>query len=386
MPDLPIGVEEAVASDLDVNSPGGFQAALAKQAGVEIPEGAQAPSDTDVASGLTTVEESADGQPRDERGRFAPAAPSSEESGQGAAPAEGQREEGEQLDPELAALLERHDGDPVAALRALNEEARNAQSLIGRHSAEVGEMREKLARLEGRMEEQSRVPRTVAPTLNSESLVDLVADRGGRHAVLELIQAGHDEATIERAFQTWAEYDDTPYEALAARQDYRMAMLEFENEQQQPGQPQVDPTLAEIKRERQLGAAVAAAKQGISDAEWSAIKDHLIPAFSDEQTPEIIKNAVVSDDPQTQLQGITALVQIARGRAIAAATTQANQERTEQVKQTKRAVQVGSGSLRPVQKRQPEEPQNREERIKSFHEALLRTETTSVADSLTFGK
>lgn len=387
MTDLPGG-------DLDVNTTAGFNAALAELAGVEVPEGALealAGTDTDVSSGLTTVEESTGEKPRDERGRFAPAAPKPEGDDQGAAPAAEEREgeEGQQLDPELSALLERHGGDPVAALRAAQEEAKNAQSVIGRQGNELGEARraqqelaERIARLEGRLEATPQQP--TAP-IQSEQLANLVVERGGRQAVVDLIQAGYDDATVERAFATWAEYDDTPYEALAARQDWRMALASHESQQGQQGaQPQEDPTLAEIKRERQLGSAIASVRSGMEAGEWAAIKDHLIPAFEDPQTAEIIKKAVVSDDQQTQLQGMSALVQIARGRAIAAATAQANAERSTQLKQGKQAAQVATGSLRPVQQRQPETPQNREERVKAFHEALLRTETTSVFDGLTY--
>lgn len=373
---------------LDVNTTAGFNAALAELAGVEVPEGALEAlegADTDVASGLTTVEESTGEKPRDERGRFAPAAPKPEGDDQGAAPAAEEREgEEQQLDPELSKLLERHGGDSVAALRALQEEARNAQSVLGRQGNELGELRQQIARLEGRMEEQSRQPRQPTAPIQSEQLANLVVERGGRQAVVDLIQAGYDDATVERAFATWAEYDDTPYEALAARQDWRMALASHEQQGQPAAQPQEDPTLAEIKRERQLSSAIASVRSGMEAGEWAAIKDHLIPAFEDPQTAEIIKKAVVSDDQQTQLQGMSALVQIARGRAIAAATAQANAERSTLLKQGKQAAQVATGSLRPVQQRQPEEPQNREERVKAFHEALLRTETTSVFDGLTY--
>lgn len=383
MPDVPGG-------GLDVNTTAGFNAALAELAGVDVPEGALEAlegADTDVSSGLTTVEESTGEQSRDERGRFAPAAPKSDDAAQGAAPAAEEREgeEEQQLDPELSALLERHGGDTVAALRAAEQERRNLESVLGRQGGELGSLREQIARLEGRMEEQSRQPRQPTAPIQSDQLANLVVERGGRQAVVDLIQSGYDDATVERAFATWAEYDDTPYEALAARQDWRMALASHEaQEGQQAAPPQEDPTLAEIKRERQFGSAVASVRSGMEAGEWAAIKDHLIPALEDPQTAEIIKKAVVSDDQQTQLQGMSALVQIARGRAIAAATAQANAERSTQLRQGKQAAQVATGSLRPVQQRQPEGEQSREDRVKKFHEMLMSTETTSVFDGLTY--
>lgn len=385
MPEISQGVETGGnPSDQDVNTDAGFHAAVTSAAGIEVsPEQIERieGADTSVAGGLTTHEESAQtDQNRDEQGRFAPAAPQPE-------PVEGVAPEGDQVDPEIAALLERHGGDAVAALADLRTQAAEAQSLIGRHSGEVGELREQVARLEGRMEAQAQTPASQPVQLSQVSQDELESsvDRyGGRQTVIGLIQAGYDDGVIERAFATWAEFDDSPYEALAARQDYRLAVSA---PQAAPAAEQTtDPNQQWVAQKRQqeqlqenMNAALGAVQTSLG-ADWEVVKPHLSEALG--EAPELVQRAVTSDDPATQKQGVEALVTLARGRAIAAATAQVNEERAAQVRGTKQAAQVATGSLRPAQERKPEGEETREDRIARFHKALLSAESTSVHDNL----
>lgn len=376
---------------IDVNSDSGFNRALAQAAGSTVSEERLAEldeSDTSVASGLTT-EESAQDRPRDEQGRFAPAAqPDTEEETEGAAP-----EQEEQTDPELASLLERHEGDVNAALAAALQERREAQSLIGRQGNELGqerqarqELAERLARLEGRLEAQ---PQAAAPQIvderTAEYIDNLIADKGG-HAALQWAIGQQNPQLIEATIDSWLLEDPAEATPVKVRYEVNKALYERDREQGQQDKPQDDQFVEQLRAERQMHSAMETVSKSMNEAEWGVIREHLVPTLEDEKTPDLIKNAVVSQDQDTQVQGINALVQLARGRVVAAATSQATQTRQAEVKAQKQAAQVATGSQRPVAQRQPGDEMSTEERIKRFHDLLMSTETTSVSDGLTYAR
>ncbi len=374
--------------ELDVNTDAGFLAALGKAAGRTVDEETLSKveeSDRSVARGLEIAEEESarPGQPRDgETGRFVrqPVEPP--------APQEGVALEDEEQDDPIAALLGQYDGDANAALAAAIKERDNAQSLIGRHSAEVGELRERLAKMEGRLEERAAAPAAPAPQITSQDIAWLdeqVAEHGGRDVMGWVIDnAPH---LIDAATEAWGR-DDRPGAAFEAAR-FATRLETFETREPQPeSRRQEDPTLAEIKMERALGAAIANLRSSMSEGEWEAISPHIPAVLEDANTPDLIKKAVFSDDEKLRQQGFQSLEQLARGRAIAAATQAARKKQEDETKQTKRVVsQVGTGSLRPAEERKPEniEEMSSEERHKLFKERLLGAETTSVADGLTYG-
>lgn len=376
---------------IDVNSDSGFNRALAQAAGSTVSEERLAEldeSDTSVASGLTT-EESAPGRSRDEQGRFAPAAPlAEEEEPEGAAP-----EQEEQTDPELASLLERHEGDVNAALAAALQERREAQSLIGRQGNELGqerqarqELAERLARLEGRLEAQ---PQAAAPQIvderTAEYIDNLIADKGG-HAALQWAIGQQNPQLIEATIDSWLLEDPAEATPIKVRYEVNKALYERDREQGQQDKPQPDQFVEQLRAERQMHSAMETVRKSMNETEWGVVREHLVPTLEDDSTSELVKDAVVSQDQDTQIKGIKALVQIARGRAVAAATSQATQTRQAEVKAQKLAAQVATGSQRPVAQRQPGDEMSTEERIKRFHDLLMSTETTSVSDGLTYAR
>ncbi len=172
------------AGHIDPNTGSGFMEAIAKSLGKEIPEGGfeSAPS-TSVAAGLTFGEETLPAPTTDPSAPVEPEAPASEGDGGGDAPLH--------EDPEVAAYLERYQGDPDKALKAAVE----ASKLIGRQGNELGEARERLARLEGTVEAlRTAVPPAQAPQAQFitpeviESVETAVAEQGGHH--------GFDRATL----------------------------------------------------------------------------------------------------------------------------------------------------------------------------------------------
>lgn len=368
---------------LDPNSDAGFNALLAQQAGAEVPEGvleALEDSDTTVAAGLTT-EESTQERPRDELGRFAPAAQQPEEP-EGAAP-EPQTDPWANVSPELREEFER-----------TRQERDHAQTLIGRQSGELGELRQAQARLEGRLEEMSRhqaAPQAPAVPPDLDRLSDLYAQRGPQGMMGWVIDNA--PGWIEEAEDLWAL--DDPQGA----REFTKARLQHEAAFSQPAPAapaapapsplgEYAPFLEQMKLDHDIAATLGEVR-GQVGAEWDVVKDHLVPVLEADETPAIIKNAVASPDEATRLQGMTALVQLARGRAIAQATAQvSDRQKAERDAALKSgALRVAGGSQRPVAQRQPASPQEMtsEERQEAFRKALLATETTSVSDGLTFG-
>jgi hypothetical protein len=189
MPDVTSGLEPDELSGLDPDSDAGFAARLAQKVqGDDVTDEAKAAiasldkGDRSVQAGL---QESAPTTPRDDQGRFAPAAQESEEEEEGAAPDEEEQEE----DDPIARFIEQH-GDEKEAVAAALREKEEAQSLIGRQGNELGETRkreqelaERLARLEGRLEATPAGPprhRSVEKNWTSGSRARTQMAQGGR--------------------------------------------------------------------------------------------------------------------------------------------------------------------------------------------------------------
>lgn len=360
-----------------------FTAALAEAAGVESPAESTPDVSTEVSAGLTGLEE----QPRDDKGRFAGSPASEEETPAEEAPEEGQAEPEEPAaNPALASLIEQH-GSEQAALEALLTERENAQSLIGRQGNEVGELRNQLNELRGYVQglgQQQEAPPEI-PTLNEavvEGLESLFEQQGARGAMGWVIEQRPD--LIETAEQVWAAEDPVAAAGFRARRE----AFEVLGQQEEAPQPQIDPVLDSMRQERALGDTIDRARDElqITPEDWQAISDQMIPAMEDENTPSLIKNAVVSTDPSQQLEGIKNLVLIARSRATAQATEQAQQVAATQAADRKKAATVVTGSLRPAgasTQGQPAGDMTSAERQGAFKEALMKTEVTSVQDGLT---
>lgn len=366
-----------------------FTAALAQAAGVEeSAEQTEKDVDTSVSAGLTGLTEE---PKRDEGGRFAPAATESSEEEPAADPEEGQPAEEEPTNEALAALLEKHGNDPNAALEALLTERDNAQSLIGRQGNEVGELRSQLDQLKGYVESLSerQQPQADLP-LASDELVEgletLHEQRGARGMMEWVIENRPD--LIETAEQVWAAEDPVNAAGFRAR---REAFEVLGQNQAQAPQPQYDPVIESMRQERALGDTIDSVREelGISAEDWQAVSDQIIPAFEDDNTPSLIRNAVISGDPHQQYEGMRNLMQVARTRAAAAATADATEQASAaaaaQAVSRKEAARVATGSLRPATPAAQGQPaeMTKEERAGAFKKALLDTEVTSVADGLT---
>ena len=371
-----MGTQEPEGTDLspspdDVSTDSGFAAMLAER-------------------GLGPIDE----PPREDEDRFVEQAgvPPQTQATEEAPPEEGGEAEPEQ-DPALAELLAQHDGDAQAALAAYVKENENRESLIGRQGQELGELRQQMAHLQGRVDQatmggaEEPLPEVVTEEVTA-GLQQMFDERGAEGAMNWIVEQRPD--LIEPAIQVWAEEDPFQAGRFASRYD---GFLQQEQEQaQQPQQPQGDPVLDQVRAREQFTMLTEGARQqlGIDDQSWPMVRDHVVEAFNDPQTSPLIKNAIISPDPQTQFQGMIEIVRNAHGRAMnqqqQSAEAQAANESASEAEQRKLAAQVATGSLRPAA---PEgksvQDMSSEERVALFKQSLLSAPSTSVADGLTFG-
>lgn len=368
--------------DLDVNSDRGFLAAVARAAEVEIPEGQldrASETDRSISTGLETVEEGSarEDRSRDEQGRFAPVAPPEDTEAEGAAPEEEVEEEA---------------GDDVATrLAAIERERDEAQSLIGRQGNELGqsrqenqELRERLARIEGMLQSRSEAPAQlpVADDSTIEGLENLYASNGARNMMDWVINNRPD--LIEAAEEVWAADDPLEASGFRARRVAIETAQRFGQPAPQPQATAPDPRLQQVlqrEESRNLYETIRAA----SGEDWSAVKDHLVETMK--ELPSFVQKEITNpSSAETREEAITHLLSSAKVRAIRTATDTAQAREREAALERKKGARVASGSLRQVPERKPEDvgSMSKEERTKAFHDLLLSTPSTSVADGLTY--
>jgi hypothetical protein len=217
-----------------------------------------------------------------------------------------------------------------------------------------------------------------------EQLESLYERFGARGMMERVIESRPD--LIDTAIEVWHADDPLSAQRFAVR--YDMALNETT---QAPAQAAADPVMEGIRQQAIFTQAVdtARASLSINDEEWATLRDHVIPTFEDAGTSSLIKKAIVSDDAATRQEGMEALLQLARGRAISAkgaeATAEAQSTAQAEAAARKAAAQVTTGSLRPAE-RQPSSEMTSEERQEKFRQSLLDTETTSVEEGLRQGR
>ncbi len=364
--------------ELDPNSDVDFNTMLAELVGTELTSEQRETlegSDRTVSKGLTTEESTTT------------SAVTPVES-EGAAPAEAEQQEASTPDP-VTTLLEKHGGDAAAALAAQIKETQEAQSLIGRQGAELGNLRplqDKIAELEGRFAEREAAQTAPAAlpwvdAQTSEAIDSMVSEQGGRSA-MEWVATNRPDL-IEPTIDAWVASGDPSALRYVARYEANLAAAG----NAQAGEAQAataDPRLESLVVERSISTALDKAREGMSEGVWEAVKPYLTEQMG--AVPETIQQMVVSPDAQTQLEGVKIVLELAKGRAIADATSKASAETQNASVEAKKKAMVATGSLRPVAEGKPLSAESStEERTQAFHEALLATETTSVRDGLTYG-
>lgn len=384
MSNLADGIEEGgAAPDESVNSQSGFDAALAELAGAELPEGYKPSEGFSLSEGLSTEEPAAPNRDP-ETGQFvSPATPAEEQ----ATPPAGEEEAAPQPlheDADIAAFLEKYDGDAEKALKAAAELA----SFSGRQSNEIGELRSQLAKLEGRFEE--RDSRTTQqddhyPVVTEdvlEQIEDDIAKRGGATVMANVVE--NYPHLIDQTLNLWLETRDPEANAYQARYEAYKVLQEFGQPDAQSAPAQADPYLEQVKQERMAADAANAVFAHIPAEQRDALKPHISAALSD--LPEDIAAGLF--DPAKREAYSKVVADVARSRFATEASTAATNDARETTNAAKAAAaRVATGSLRPAQTPEGEgDTPSREEITQRFHKALLETPTASISEGLTFGK
>jgi hypothetical protein len=378
MPDTKSGLETGKEPELDVNSDAGFNARLAARVSGDegISEAAKAvlavlkETDTSVQRGLTFGKES---QAREGDGRFAPAA--------------------------VPAVVE--EAAPAAEERVVEEEVQEPdwktqyeelERLMGRQGQEVGdtrkenaELRERLARVEGRMEATPE-PTPQVPYVDRAALEEQIAGpngngEGGEAAWAWAANLG-DYATLEMVAELWGEYQ--PFHAARRWNDFERYKEEYERAANAPEAPGPDATLETIRTERQFNASLAAVQATKDPKDWELVAPHLTEAL--QESGKLIQKAIVSSDPEEQQDGMQTLYTLAKARVVAGATSGAQADADAEKTAAKKAASVATGSLRPAPERKPADDETtREEALQRFRKSIMEAETTSVREGLTYG-
>ena len=380
MPDVAEGLGTPEAGE-EVNAPGGFEAAIAAKVGrTEELEGREPILSTSIADGLVEAGTAAE---RDAAGRFKPAAEQEEEGK--LAEDEGTTDEGEpedELSPEVESLLEKHGGDAEAALAEAIQRHKNAESLIGRQGNDLGKLREEIAELRGEVRAQRELAPTAAtqeqPPMSNEELEELVAEHGGQQVALWAVNERPD--LYERVHRIWRV--DEPDEATDFRLEYKLHQQRLELQKAQaPAGVQQDEWVVAQKQQAAINSSLATFASEAAD--WDTIAPHMTAAL--EQVPDVIAQMVASEDPQVRLDGISIVAD--KARILSVGKAQATAKTKELATARKKSATVASGSLRPVSPAAgSEEEITSEERQRRFKEELLKTQTTSVSEGLTFAK
>lgn len=196
-------------------------------------------------------------------------------------------------DPDVAAFLEKYDGDLNKALRGATE----LQRLQGRQGQELGELREMKGQLEALQQivAQQQQPRFAGPDPR------VLIEDDPKAAAHLAVQQG-DANTMMAAVQAWAE--EEPFEAALfvtnLQQEYAISQLREELQGQQPAP--ADPEL-------ELAKAMAPVLQRHPDLE-----QHLPDIGEAAKERPLLRRALEEGSPQERAQALEDLYVIARSR------------------------------------------------------------------------
>lgn len=377
------GLETPPAGE-SVNSQAGFDAALAGK-GIE-PEEGETSEDTSIASGLETVEP---GVARGPDGKFvakaaAPAKPETPVQQQDTSADADQQVTSD--DPEVAAYLERYNGDPAAALKA----AANQSSVLGRQGQELGTLRETVAELRGMVTALTATTAAAASpaTVYTDEQIEeraggLIQSKGYSDAATDAanlsLQPGGDERLLRSIYEQWSIED--PWEANNFLADFRA----FQRTSALQPAAKEDPFVENLKADVGIDLTIKTLAAELGDA-WA----HAAPKMGEalDAMPPQVGAMIADEDPAIRLAGARLVADRATLLAGAPApTTEQDTENDDMPDSVKRKLlgsSVATAGLRPAPAA-PAGQETKEEAIAAFKQGILEAETTSVASGLTFG-
>jgi hypothetical protein len=283
---------------------------------------------------------------RDEQGRFV------------AKKAEAEKEAEEldtsDLDDDVKAYLAKYGGDLKAALRGAAE----AQSLIGKHGLEIGELRKELESLTS-----SLVDEDVPLDAGTLSWFGQQVENNPQAAVMWALQNA--PALYPQAMEAWI--DAEPYQAISLHT--RLAVAQAQNEIRDEMAPVADET--QTQQFHRAWAEVARAHPDLNKLEQQIVE-------AAQSSPAIVRE-LQTGTAESKKAVLEQLYYLAKGRSaetLAAAAQEIAQETQEASRQAKKEATVASASSRPASR-------GEKTNVDRFKEALLETPSTSVSAGLT---
>lgn len=378
---LTIGGEEG----LDPNDSRAFEQIMeGKGVPKEAGEG-ETPS-TDIRSGLTTAEP---GQARESDGKFAPASAPAQ-APPAAAPDTSQVEGND--DPEVAAYLARYNNDPAAALKA----AAGLTSVIGRQGQELGQTREEMAELRGRLEAMAAQSAAPAVTLSDDQIEQQVQERlssqgylaAATHAANVLHTTG-DSRMYDSIRELWAL--EQPGAAMDFNTDFRL--WQRDEAAKAVAAPAPEQWMLDAREQAQvagISSSLGKALDGYSQEDKAAITAQFDTAMG--SMPKNVLAMVGSADPEARDSGVQLVVDRAtllasRAPATPAAAAVEDPAVAASIERKLKGAAVATSALRKTEPSKTEKtPETIAEATRAFKDAIMAADTTSVRDGLTFGK
>lgn len=319
------------------------------------------PSDEDTPADDAETTEEPGGQLRGPDGRFV-------------------AQEGDEDEPEDTPVED--DDEPDTSEEDLDEDAQpegddplaHARWLVGRQGQELGdvkkenqELRDRLARLEGRVEatvEQAQQPQTDTSTYSEDEIDSMVAEHGGQSVAVWALQNNRLDL-YDMAIESWGVEEPVK----AARFDARLqATLAAQN---QPQAPAADPDVTAWRAaiEQQADLATPEMKQAVSDAMETA--------------PKLVLRALAEGNVEQKTEAVLALREIALLKQGQDGVSKARQA----VRDANRGAKVAATrTIAPGGGRNPDasggQDAQREARVRAFKDDILSASNTDISAAL----
>jgi hypothetical protein len=383
------GLEVGGEGGLDPNNPRDFETILeGKGVPKEADEG-QLPS-TDIRSGLTTEEPAQAREPG--TGRFVAKEATQQTPAKDTSSTVTDTSQVTE-DPEVASFLAKYNNDPDAALKA----AVHAQSLIGRQGTENAELKERLAFMEGRLEEigkqTSSRPEPPALTVDqveeqAQSLIESDGYRDAATKAANVLANGGDERVYRSIMEQWQL--ESPMDAMDFNTDFRIWQREQRAAAERPVEqaPSWAVRAAEQEKVEGISQSLRAVAAEHDPEDWKVVSEHFDAAMA--SMPKNVLEMVGSEDSEARDAGVRLVVDRATllaskaGAAKPAPATPVEEQVPASVARKLAGAAVASSALRPPPVR-TDAPQTREDAIAEFKRQIVEVETTNVSSGLTYG-
>lgn len=286
--------------------------------------------------------------------------------------------------PESSGEASTAEGDNSGAddsdLTPEQKELKELHALLGRQSAELGELRQLVEKPKDEPVEQWQAPPPITSDV-IEELENAVEENGGQQMAVWALTNRPD--LYDNVLALWQNVSDAD-KIAAQRFDrrYEAALAEQNAEAEAAEAAKFQEGLA-----TQLDADVAALAPEYGLTPGTADTDALLAEVIKEVRPSVQK-LVVSKDAGEREDGLRTVLELAKARATTPSSVQTPEEKAAlaaALERSKQGAGLGTGSQRPAAPVNEGGGEQTADFADAFSKALLETPSTSVASGLTYG-